>query len=182
MFNKNTLILKFQDLVVDSNIVLNKIGKFLGLEIMNNNLEKVNESQMVFSSKIQFLLRKITKSYFRNPDKFKSIKNSVNLKLVFSQELEYHKNELLKKTSFSIVESAKIETIIANFIQELINKSIKLERGSILSRDALVRMGWLKSKPKLLDNNIRKKLMVMYKDNTKKLSNLTGIDFSYWHD
>lgn len=177
LFKKNVLLIKFEDFINDSNSEIHNVCRFLDVRAMNDNIDYFNESKRVYSSIIQFVLRKITKFYFS--EKMVVEKKNILKKTIFEQ-VQKELNTLSVEKNISLFNKLRIYHLFNKIINQLHSKAIVLSKNTKYERDSLIRMGYKNKKPKKMNNDTFKYLKNKYRPDVLKLSAFTGIEFPEW--
>lgn len=170
LFGDNVLIIKFEEFIANLDVNLNKIYKFLNLEPLRITSDLLNKSQAVYSSQIQFILRKLTDSLYSIPNEKV---NGLGIKEYIRDKYYYFENILNEHTELNENYYRYRNTVL----NEITEKDFDLNEfwDSYLvkeKRDKLLKYGWRNKKVPKLDENIRNTLLELYKSSVIELSNL----------
>jgi hypothetical protein len=177
LFKKNVLLIKFEDFIKDSNSEIHNVCRFLDVRPTNDNTDYFNESKRVYSSIIQFVLRKITKFYFS--EKMVVEKKNILKKTIFEQ-VQKELNTLSLEKNVSLFTKLRIYHLFNNIIKQLHLKALVLSKNTKYERDSLIRMGHKDKKPKKMNNDTFKYLKNKYRPDVLTLSAFIGVEFPEW--
>lgn len=179
LFRENVLVVKLDDFKMVFDNQYKKICSFLHLSPNEIRPEIHNTSRQVYSARIQFILRKIT--------------TEVVVKKLISRE--YNKVKILNEIAKSFVVNAITfckakRTLLDPFstflifvrISRFINET-HFDSHNVFSksqRDVFLKTGFKDTKPTILHDSMRKKLLQRYEEDIVKLQKLLNIHFTEW--
>jgi hypothetical protein len=177
---ENVLILKFEDFVSDFDSSYRSICSFLQIEPKLASLQTYNPSYAVRSARILFILRKLNNFILHeNQRGIPLSKISENLKHKYSETV----SQLAKVTRLNMIEKISGTRILKKAVEYLSSLSDEFPYRDIQEktvRDQLLKLGLKPGRPSKVKRKTKTRLLIKYEPDIKKLSTLTGMNFSGW--
>lgn len=179
LFSQNVHVIKFEALKKDFNNEYKKICSFLDLKPNKIGSEILNKSSQVYSAQIQFILRKVTNDLIDDSQIFyKSNKYQQLNKILKTYIISFLKLCIREKT---VINPFKLLLTFIKITGLIVNKGIKFNNiRTKIDRDVLLTIGVRNNRSNILNANLRKRLLIGYKDDILKLEKLLNMNFKEW--
>jgi hypothetical protein len=180
LFKEDVLIIKFEDFSINTASTYREVCSFLQIDPQHAPYQIHNPSHAVRSARILFILRKLNNYILQENQRGTPVsKISEKLKHKHTEIV----NQLARVTRLNMVERIsgkrilkKIENYLNAFSDEYPYRDIQ----SKTRRDQLLNLGLKPGKPPKLKKKTQNHLLNRFEPDIKKLSTLSGMDFSGW--
>ena len=180
LFRENVLIIKFEDFVNDIASYYREICSFLQIEPHLASHQIHNPSRAVYSARLLFVLRKLNNYILKENQKgvpISEISKNVKHKYV---EIVNHLAEVTRLNTIEKISGKRILIKVIKYLNSLSDEFFYTHIQSKTQRDQLLNLGYKTGNPPKLKKKTQTRLLVRYESDIKKLSTLTGMDFSTW--